>query len=254
MGLIKITTGHFDHILWANSNTCNFEINDSVDTWKINVSSNLLFLDDFLSIMLPQEIAAANRFFHTADKNRYIVTRGAVRTILGKYLQQPPAAIRFGTEANKKPFILGLEKKVIHFNLSHSSDRILLSVADTEVGADIEFIDHKFNYQDIMDDYFSNSEAEHIKQNASVESFFTLWTRKEALIKATGKGLVDNIELLPGLPGVHTIPGDIISSVKNWLLNSFKADHQYIASLAYSPLIKKLCFFESDFNKRINIP
>ena len=249
MGLIKIINGHFDTVSWMNANTCDFTLDSNVDTWKINVSSNLVFLDDFQSIMHPDEIAGANRFFHTTDKYRSIVTRGAVRKILGEYLNQSPHSIDFGIEKNKKPLIINAPKTGLHFNISHSGDWILLAVADCEVGADIEHINYLFHYQDVTSDYFSANEIGYIKKNTPVERFFKLWTRKEALIKATGKGLVDNIESLPGLDGTHSISSEIISSTDDWLINSFKLEQQYIASIAYSPLVSKVRFFDCNFNK-----
>ena len=123
----------------------------------------------------------------------------------------------------------------------------MLSVSDFEVGADTELLNYTFNYKEIMYDYFSDDEANFIKQKTSVDHFFLLWTRKEALIKATGKGLVDNIELLPGLDGTHSVQSDVISSTDDWLINSFKLDHLYTASIAYNPSITKTRFFSFNF-------
>jgi len=251
MGLIKIINGHFNSVSWINTDAFDFTLSNNVDTWKINVSSNLPLLDDFLSIMRPEEIAGANRFFHTTDKNRSVVTRGAVRTILGKYLIQSPATIEFGVEKNKKPLILNKGKK-LHFNISHSGDWILLAVADLEVGADIELVNDAFNYQEVMHDYFSVEEVGYIEQKLPLERFFQLWTRKEALIKATGKGLIDNIEKLPGLDGIHSIESEIISSTDDWLIDSFKLEQQYIASIAYSPAVREVRFFDCNFYNGVN--
>ncbi len=247
MNPIKIINGHFDQVSWVNSIDCDFVMGNNVDTWKINVSSNLTSLDACLAIMQPEEIAAAGRFFHTNDKNRFIITRGAVRIILGKYLSLPPETLKFDIIKNKKPFVVNSTNTDLHFNISHSGDWIMLAVSDLEVGADTEFLNHLFNYKEIMYDYFSDPEANFIKQKTPVDRFFLLWTRKEALIKATGKGLVDNIESLPGLDGTHTIASDIISSTDDWLISSFKLEPDYIASIAYDPSISKTSFFSFNF-------
>ena len=253
MGLIKITNGNFDHVSWIDSGLCDFVLNNNVDTWKISMSSNLTQLDNFQSVMQPEEIAGANRFFHTTDKNRSIITRGAVRKILGKYLDIPPATLEFGIVKNKKPYVLNPGKVSLHFNISHSANYIILAVADLEVGADIELLNYVFNYKEIMHDYFSADEVSFIKQQTPVERFFLLWTRKEALIKATGKGLVDNIELLPGLDGVYSIKSEIISSSDNWLINSFKFDREYMASIACNPSVNKFGFFNCNFDAFVDI-
>lgn len=91
-----------------------------------------------------------------------------------------------------KPILTG--NSSISFNLSHAGDYAVCAVANTLVGIDIEG-QHKMN-EKVMKRYFSEAEKNWVNENAEEkkERFFRLWTAKEALSKATGKGLSQIME------------------------------------------------------------
>jgi 4'-phosphopantetheinyl transferase len=246
MGHIKIINHYPDNVQWVNASSCKYLIKNNIDIWRINISSNLLLIDDFLSILSPDEIARANRFFYLRDKNRHIISHGAMRNILGRYLNQQPSLLEFEYGFNKKPYIIN--KASLHFNLSHSGDWILLGVSNSEIGVDTELVKSDFDYKDIMEDYFSIEEINFINEGKSPERFFLLWTRKEAQIKGTGKGLDENIRLIPGLDGIHHINHDVIASVNDWLISSFNLNEHYIASVAANPMTEEIKFWDLDLH------
>jgi 4'-phosphopantetheinyl transferase len=248
MGLIKIYTRYLENISWLNSEKCNFIVNNVlVDAWRINVNSNLPALDYFLSVMHPDEIKRANKYLRINDKNRFIVSRGSLRCILGKYMGLPPHLIEFNIGENKKPYVANAGQTDLHYNISHSGDWILLAVSNSALGADVEFINHSFSYREVIDDHFSIDEAAYIRQNRSLERFFMLWTRKEALTKATGKGLDEDLKLIPALDGVNLADSSIISSSSDLIVNSFKLHDQYMASIATGNTISEIKFWDINF-------
>jgi 4'-phosphopantetheinyl transferase len=247
MGLIEISNRYLSTVNWMNSSACVFNVSEHVDVWKIEVSADSLLLDSFLAIMPPGEIDRANRYFQTKDKNRYITSRGALRNILGEYLNQPPASVTFGIDIGKKPFILNTGATPLHYNISHSGNWILLAVSTSTIGADIELINYSFDYKEVIDDIFNPEEVNYIKQTQPIERFFQLWTRKEALTKATGKGLDDNMKAMPGLDGVHFVQSNLIASSNNWLISSFNVQGQYEASIASNPAISEMLFWDVCF-------
>ncbi len=246
MGLIQITNQNLSGINWLNPATCSFILDNNVHVWRISVGQNLSLLDDFQAIMTPAEIARANRFYQSKDHNRFIISRGALRNILAKYLNQKPREIEFELGENDKPCIKNNGQLNLNYNLSHSGDWILLAISSHEVGADIEFVNPNFGYDEVLNDNFSTDEVSYIKEKESRARFFNLWTRKEALTKATAQGLDGDLRLIPCLDGVHIIKADIIASEKNWLVNSFNINEQYIASITISPNISETSFFELD--------
>jgi len=235
MSIIKISVHYLNDLTWRDTLECDFIINDSVDVWRINISSNLALLDDFLAIINPGELARANRYYHTKDRNRFIISRGALRIILGKYLNHHPAAIEFEIGINKKPHIKNPNNTGIYYNISHAGDWILLGISNAAIGVDTEQINYDYNYEDVLPDNFSLEEISYITQTLSFERFFTLWTRKEALTKATGKGLDSDLKLIPCLEGTHFAQSETMSSTHDWLINTFKLNENNLGSVAINP-------------------
>lgn len=97
-----------------------------------------------------------------------------------------PARIRTGTYG--KPYF---ENAGIYFNISHSEERVICVISDSETGCDIE----KIRSADlkIAGKTFCPEEYTRISRQASDEErdllFYRYWTLKESFIKATGLGL-----------------------------------------------------------------
>jgi len=246
MNLIKITNNSIEDITWLNYNNCDFLVkNQNIDVWRINISENLVNLELFDSLLNPFEISRRDKYYQTKDKNRFIISRGSLRHILGLYLHLPPKTIKFNTEINKKPFVenqLGL-----HFNLSHSEDWAVIAIGNTNVGADVEFINHNFKYSDVLEDNFSIDEIKQIEENNPIETFFKFWTRKEAITKTTGKGLDENLKLLPATNGSHHADSLIIDSIANLYIYTFKLNSEYIVSIGSNSITNNLRFWDINF-------
>jgi len=243
MPSINVTNNFLADITWLDSSVCSFKINNSIDVWKVSSDLNPMPVDSFKSILTGDEIGRANRFYLQKDRNRFITSRAALRTILGKYLNLAPEAVEFESGLNKKPFIKNGNQNNLQYNLSHSGDAILLAVADSPIGADVEFINNDFGYSEVLTDNFSSAEVNYITETDSIHRFFKLWTRKEAVTKATAQGLDCDLRLLPGLEGTSVVAGGIIASNEDWVINSFNLNMQYIASVASNPLIDQISFF-----------
>ena len=75
-----------------------------------------------------------------------------------------------------------------HFSTAHSADMVICTAGIAPLGIDIEFISpiDIHDYRQYLTDY----EWQYI-QNATdkLNAFYEIWTKKEALIKALGKGL-----------------------------------------------------------------
>ncbi len=73
------------------------------------------------------------------------------------------------------------------FNLSHSGSKVVLLVGDQELGVDIEQITPYS--QSVARRVFTDCELAWLNIQQSDEAFFRLWTGKESIMKALGKGL-----------------------------------------------------------------
>ena len=251
MSLITVNNQFLNNIIWEKAELCDFKISDQVDIWRVNISSNLQHINVLLKVLNSEEVKRSDKYFSKGDRNKYIIRRGALRYILAQYLQQPAANIVFKLTENGKPVIDQPCGTQINFNLSDSADWVLIAIAKSAVGIDVELMKPNFSYEDILHLNFSEEEVYYIKQQDSLKRFFLLWTRKEAILKATGIGLTDHLLHIPSLEGLNQVDGNLILTQTNWQLNSFEIRNDYVATVAASPSVKSFIFLDIDFDKLI---
>ncbi len=168
----------------------------SVHLWLTFVedASDPALLSRYRQLMTTEEQARADRFYFERDRNRYLVTRALVRTVLSRYAPVSPVAWRFDANAHGRPLIANDPPlaRSLSFNLTHTDDLIALAVTrEREVGIDTENID-RGALLDVADRYFAPSEVRDLRALRAERQalrFFELWTLKESYIKARGMGL-----------------------------------------------------------------
>ncbi|MES2109204.1 MAG: 4'-phosphopantetheinyl transferase superfamily protein [Bacteroidota bacterium] len=246
MSAITITNKFITDIDWLEPSACPFKVGDGIDVWSISFNPLLPVPDTCLAVISADDVARANKFYQQKDRNRFMISRWILRTILAKYIHLQPVEIEFESGKNKKPHVKNAGRQNLHYNMSHSSGNILLAVSDKVLGADIEFINTDFGYSDVLADNFSPPEVSYINEAEHINRFFTLWTRKEAITKATAQGLDCDLRQLPALDGLHIVEAGIIASDDDWLINSFLIGEKYAASIASSVSPGALQFFQLD--------
>ncbi|HLX69138.1 MAG TPA: 4'-phosphopantetheinyl transferase superfamily protein [Verrucomicrobiae bacterium] len=196
----------------------------------------------FARTLSPDETARAQRFKFEKHRNRFIAGRGVLREILTRYLQIKPEELRFDYSANGKPgFAAGVESGGIHFNLAHSEDLALIAVTRIgPVGVDVECVREMKDMDELVERFFSVRENERFQRVAASEkaaAFFNLWTRKEALLKATGEGITRSLSLvevsfLAGEPArLVAVAGDV-EKAKEWSLKELAPAAGFVGALA----------------------
>ena len=131
----------------------------------------------------------AARFRFARDRRRFIVRRGRLREWLGERVGSAPEQLRFSAGSHGKP---ALSDGGPCFSLSHSGERMMLAIADVEIGCDLERIDEKLEWQSIADRFFTRAECARLASAPAGEGrigFFDCWARKEAFVKGLGLGL-----------------------------------------------------------------
>jgi 4'-phosphopantetheinyl transferase len=251
MGHITVNNHFTADIEWNNIAGCNFVTGDVVDTWKVDVAAHCQYIGQFSKVLTPDEMARARRYLRKQDHDNFIISRASLRFILSKYLQVSPVEIRFQSGKNNKPLIAYPGQTGINFNLSDSNERVMITVAQQETGADVEWIKPEFRYHDILQLNFNQPEIDFILADEPLFRFFLLWTRKEALLKATGIGLTEHLRDIHSLNGRFFFDGNIISTQNDWDLKSFMMDASYVATIATPFSIKKISFYYFNYSALI---
>lgn len=144
-----------------------------------------------LALLSDDERARVARFVRPVDARRAALARVSLRRLLGRLLGTRPEQVRLRLGSQGKPALLD---NVLHFNLSHSEDRLLIAVcADDELGCDLERLRPQPDLDELARTAFSPAERAAwlaLPPDQRLEGFFRVWTCKEALLKALGEGLL----------------------------------------------------------------
>ena len=137
--------------------------------------------------------SASSRLHDEQDRNTYLFCHTLLRLIISKKLNTHPSEIQLNSDGKIKPHIDGLP---LFFNISHTRNAFILALCDTfEVGVDLEEVNRELDFNSIIRRFFSASESTFILESPedAINRFFLIWTRKEALLKAIGTGIISDL-------------------------------------------------------------
>jgi 4'-phosphopantetheinyl transferase len=165
-----------------------------VHLWCTSLEGSQESLNSYSRLLSREEIARASKYVFRRDQTHFILSRGILRELLGRYLSVPGESIEISSAAAGKPELAQKVQNVdLRFNLSHSHGLAIFAFSIArELGIDAEFIREDVETDEIARRYFSNVEREELsslKDADRAKGFFLCWTRKEAYVKARGKGL-----------------------------------------------------------------
>jgi len=193
-----------------------------VFTWRLAApQGEVAALAELLS---AEERRRAARFAFAPDRDRFIVGRARLRQILARYVAQRPEALTFRYRPHGKPS-LATARAAPFFNLSHSDDLAALAITSAcDIGIDIERI--RTVPAAVARRFFAaNENAALLRLDGAdwLAGFFRCWTRKEAVIKAVGKGLAFPLKsfavsLLPGKLARVVHIGGCTEAGREWAL------------------------------------
>ena len=117
-----------------------------------------------------------------------------------------------------KPYSSNSEKC---FNIAHCKNAIGVIIGDKEVGIDVECMGR---YKPALAEYaMSEAEIKEIEEGGD-KAFTMLWTKKEALLKLTGEGIVDDLK--------NVLTSERMKNVK--IISGYDEEKQYAWSIAYT--------------------
>lgn len=219
--------------------------------WGVRLAAGETVAGSLYATLSPDERQRAARFHFDVHRQRFALSRGLLRTLLGYYLEADPATLPIVYGPQGKP---GLEGGSLRFNVSHSEDLALYALAldssgTLELGVDVESIRPVPYAESIARRFFCPAEWQEIQSlppEQRAGAFFRCWTRKEAYVKALGGGLsvpLDRFQvtLLPGQPAkLVSLDGDPVRAAE-WSLYHLDPARNYAGALAVHSLDFHLC-------------
>lgn len=176
-----------------------------VRLWYAPVNDLQPHLHRLEAVLDDEERQRADRFRFAPDRERFIAGHGLLRMLLGGALGLAPEEVRLARGPHGKPF---LPDGGPSFNLSDTKDALVVAIGGAdELGVDIETVERRTDHELVAGHYFTPDEVAHIEAGGAEgkRRFLTLWTRKEAVLKASGVGIMDDLKLLQVNHAVNTL-------------------------------------------------
>lgn len=189
-----------------------------IDLYSVSLDAPGSQLDICWRMLDRGEKERANRFRFPQLKKRWLVSRAGLKDILAQYCSLTPENVRFEHEQYGKPLLADRTGEPnLHFNLSHSHNLALVGVTRVApIGVDLEYLRPVSDWRNVAKRFFSPNEYRQfmrVPANQRERAFYCCWTRKEAVIKATGEGLSARLDSFD----VSFAPGEPTEVIKSHL-------------------------------------
>jgi 4'-phosphopantetheinyl transferase len=210
-----------------------------VHIWTIRTDASEFVAAKFQSILTDDERDRAGQLRFDHLRRQFVVTRGALRCLLGSYLNSR-AQIRFEYGPSGKPSVTTPSE--IQFNVTHSGSIAAFALTmNCALGIDLEQIREMPDLVNVARRFFCAQETADLLALAPEQrcaAFFRCWTRKEAYLKAIGNGLSTPLDsfrvtLHPDQPAqlVHIAYQE--EEARMWTLHNLDMGPTYAAALTY---------------------
>lgn len=221
-----------------------------IDVWRIDLDRPPAGEVDLNAILSAEERGRADRFVFPIHSNRFRLGRAMLRLGLGWYLGRSPREIALTMGWRGKPGLV--EPSALHFNVTHCGGVGLIAFTTVgEAGIDVEGFDRKVESLDIADANFTRNEARLIAAAGSpdeqTKTFLRFWTRKEAVLKAAGGGLLDgldSVDVSGEPPGVVEVRA--ADAQPRWLVRDLAGMDGFASAIAAPPGDWKIREWEID--------
>jgi 4'-phosphopantetheinyl transferase len=199
----------------------------------------------------PEERERAARFLREEDRHRYLMGRSAIRRLCAQHLGARPAEMQLLQNEHGKPYLAipaGVDR--LEFNLAHSGDCIALAWSvgtGASLGIDVETVArHRTpDFHGIARTAFSPAECAVLDRAGTDElaaTFYQIWVRKEAVVKAEGCGIAAGNALREFTVATLDSAGCVewpvfvnFPSGQRWQMHALPTATGYVAALATLP-------------------
>jgi 4'-phosphopantetheinyl transferase len=153
---------------------------EEVHIWRASLNCTAAQVQILKHTLSAEELKRAGGYCFQKDSEHFIVARGLLRTIIGRYLDMEPGQVRFCYGPHGKPALSRVfGNETLSFNLSHSHGLALLAVSrGRELGVDLEYILAHLADDQIAERFFSPREVALLRalpKDVQREAFFIFW-------------------------------------------------------------------------------
>ena len=209
----------------------------TVHVWQLRCSAAQAVRSQWQTWLSPDEQARLNQYRRAADRDRFLCSRGGLRYLLASYLQQPPARLQLRYGAQGRP-ALASASVPLHFNVAHSGDWVIWAFSRCRwIVVDVEVLQPRQRLRSLIQKCLTPKEQAAIAQEPTTQlaQFLSMWTVKEAHLKAVGLGLsypLQNVQVALQPTPTLVCPAQVsIYGATAWYVDVWQPDPAAIAAL-----------------------
>jgi 4'-phosphopantetheinyl transferase len=192
------------------------------------------------ALLDDDERARTARLLQDADRAQLAVSHALLRAALSAASGLPLAAWRFRTRSAGRPELDPALGVGLDFNLAHSREVAVVAVgpAGLAIGADVEWAGRAIEELEIAGRFFAPEEARALgalDAGPRRRHFYTLWTLKEAWVKALGIGVSGPLEqALFTVDASEKVQARLPPGIEppSWTFRLWQLFGEYLAALA----------------------
>jgi 4'-phosphopantetheinyl transferase len=180
--------------------------------------------DKYFALLPPAQKEKNRRYRRWEDRHLHLFARLLLREGLLRHGYEENILDAIQTNAYDKPFL----NEDIDFSISHSGNQVVCAISKkVRLGVDIEKKDRQFDL-DLLGNILSPDERDYVLgAHDKCDAFFRIWTRKESLIKADGRGFSAS-----PLDQINCLPDEVMLEKKKWFIRDLDLDNDYSSSLS----------------------
>jgi 4'-phosphopantetheinyl transferase len=171
--------------------------NGVINLWQDEITATEADYPHYWRILDQAEQHQANAFKNEQLRKRYVETHARLRILLGDAVNAEPRQLRIHKAEHGKPYLADYPD--LAFNLSHTANKMVVAIAyNCDLGVDIEVCKTRTNLAALVDKCFAEEEKNYWQQlpeSEQILAFYRFWTRKEAFVKAIGRGVALGLNL-----------------------------------------------------------
>ena len=208
-----------------------------IDLWFGKIKANeedYLYFRQFLD---QSELQRVEQFTNRSARVAYTESRGRLRLLLGEKLDCDPKSLRIQKTGDGKPNLADYPN--FAFNQSHSGDKLIIAAGfGCLIGVDIEIIKPRYNLPGLVEKCFADEEQAYwwrTPEQEKLAEFYKFWTRKEAFVKAVGKGIslgMNTFAIHPYNPNKLLKLPAVYGAAEEWQLSDLDVSSNYCGALA----------------------
>jgi 4'-phosphopantetheinyl transferase len=233
-----------------------------IHVWTLRTNTPCNEIARFEELLAPDERSRAAQFRVSRPRESFILTRAALRHLIGQYLGQRPSSVSLQNGPHGKPTLS--HNSELQFNVTHSGEMAAIALTQgCDIGIDIEQIRLFPDLEQVATRSFCYEEAAEINSLPAGErerAFFACWTRKEAYIKAIGVGLSRPLDTFrvaakPDASENLLFLEDATNTSESWTLRDLQLGPDYAGAIAYNDRQRSLSIFPMiDTEQFLSIP